>query len=292
MNNPKATLPFPLSLLAVGILSSIGLSANVDIALLPPIATAFALVLVVGLERLLPRARRQPEERETAVDLGFVVLTAGVSNPMAEAAVIGVVASVVGTAEPGLVAHLPLAAAFVLLLLVDGCGDYWSHRLAHELPWWWKLHSVHHAPHRMVALNNFRIHPLDLGLKVLFRLAPVLLLGFSAEAIALAGAFKGVTLAFQHADADLRHGWLNRILSTNSLHRWHHSAARGEAGSNYGSTLSIFDQLFGTYLLPPEEDDPDEMGLFDERHYPVHTIGRALFAPFRSRNSDRGLDSK
>lgn len=110
-------------------------------------------------------------------------------------------------------------------------------------------------------------------------MTPVLLLGFSAEAIATAGAVQGVVVAFQHADVDLRHGLLNRVFATNSVHRWHHSARPDEANANYGGVLSLFDQAFGTYRVPPEHHEPQRMGLFAEHHYPVHAVVRSTVAP-------------
>ena len=90
---------------------------------------------------------------------------------------------------------------------------------------------------------------------------------------------KGVQVAFQHADVDFRHGWINHLVATNSVHRWHHSADAAEANNNYGAVLVVWDKLFGTFILPPEEDNPAAMGLFDEGRYPIHGIARSIVAP-------------
>ena len=105
---------------------------------------------------------------------------------------------------------------------------------------------MHHAPHRMVALNNLRHPPLDLALKLAFATVPLLALGFSVETLARVGALKGLNVAFQQANLDLRHGVLNYLIATNSVHRWHHSAKAGEAKANSGGFLVIYDLLFGS----------------------------------------------
>lgn len=270
---------FPATLSGVVVGSWFALTQGMAPALVPMVFTATTLVMVVLGERLLPRVRRAAEPHEVWADLGFVGLTAAVSDPLAHATVATAAAWVAGTSRLDAIIELPLGVGVVAVLLVHGLGDYWAHRFGHAWGWWWKLHAVHHAPRRMVALNNLRLHPLDLALKVVFGMGPVLLMGFTAEAIAIAGAIKGACVAFQHADIDLRHGVLNTVFATNSVHRWHHSAKVAEGHSNYGGVLSLFDRLFGTYAVPPEDQEPDRMGLFDEAHYPVHDLVRANLAP-------------
>lgn len=278
MTDFKKYAVFPLSLVAT-LVAATWLLGIIHPSMVPLAVTVIAFAWVLALERIMPRVGREPEQRELRTDLTFVGLTALLSDPLANALVVALVIGLSTLIPEGLAGTMWLPAATVGVLLVGGLGDYWAHRLAHETGWWWKLHAVHHAPHRMVALNNLRLHPVDLFLKTLFASAPVLALGFSPEAIALAASVRGLNVAFQHADIDLRHGPLNWIFSTNSVHRWHHSAERLEADANYGGVLSIFDLLFGTYRVPAEDQEPVKMGLYDEQHYPVHEVARSLFAP-------------
>ncbi|MFK7999647.1 MAG: sterol desaturase family protein [Polyangiales bacterium] len=271
-------LVFPLSLAAT-IVGATWLMSFVHASMVPLTITVVAFVGVLALERVMPRVARPSEQKELRTDLTFVGLTALLSDPLANALVVALVIGLSSIIPAGLAASMWLPAATASVLVAGGFGDYWAHRLAHETGWWWKLHAVHHAPHRMVALNNLRLHPVDLILKTLFTSAPVLALGFSPEAIALAASVRGLNVAFQHADIDLRHGPLNLLFSTNSVHRWHHSAERSEADANYGGVLSIFDLLFGTFRVPSEEEEPGAMGLYDEQHYPIHKVARSLVAP-------------
>ncbi len=274
---------FPLNL-AVGVALSLwALRSGMDLAVLPTVALLATLLPVLLLERWMPRQARPRDEGERRTDFGFIALSALV-DPLAHATAAGLAATLLLSHQGGphhiqVIQALPLPLAALGALLVSELGDYWAHRWSHTHRGWWRLHAVHHAPRRMVALNNFRLHPLDLLLKVTFATVPVLLLGFHPEAVVLAAVIRSVTIAYQHADVYLRHGFLNHIFATNSVHRWHHSAAEEEANANYGSVLILFDQLFGTYRVPLESENPQLMGLFTTDRYPVHQLFRSLVAP-------------
>lgn len=279
MRRALQTLSFPIVGITSLAFAHAALTRGVDPELIPLLATLGAFAVVLPLERVLPRIGRPAEEGETRADLTWLAISGAVGDPLGHAAAIALATWVLTLLPDGLASELPLALGTLGVLGVASFGDYWAHRLGHEVGWWWKLHAVHHAPHRMVALNNTRLHPVDLVLKSAFQLVPVLILGFSPAAVALFGVVKGVQVAFQHADVDFRHGWLNHWIATNSVHRWHHSALASEANNDYGAVLVVWDKLFGTFFLPPEDRDPSVMGLFDEGRYPIHVISRSIVAP-------------
>jgi ornithine lipid hydroxylase len=264
----RSTL-FPASLVLALAGAWFALDVGVAPAAIPAAVTIAMMAVVLAAERWFPRVGTSAEPGELRADLGFVALSSA-GDVITRSVLFGMVAALAAWVPADALAGLPLGVGAAGVLVTGGLGDYWAHRFGHEWGWWWKLHAVHHTPRRMVALNNFRLHPLDLALKLLFGVTPVLLLGFSAEAIAIAGAVKGLTVAFQHADVDLRHGYLNLVFATNSVHRWHHSALTDEGNANYGGVLSIFDLAFGTYRVPPEHLEPQRMGLYVERHDPLN----------------------
>jgi len=269
---------FPLSFLLAVVGAALGLRLGVAPSAIPTIVTIAALVVVIAAEALAPRVQRAAEAGEVHADVGFATVTAIVDS-LAQAALAAVVVATAAVLPQDMLSEISLWLGVPLALLVSGLGDYWAHRWSHEWSWWWKLHAVHHAPHRMVALNNFRLHPLDLVLKLIATMGPLLLLGFSLEVLAMVGAIRGLTVAFQHANLDLRHGALNYLIATNSVHRWHHSAEIVEGNANYGGILIVYDLLFRSYRVPSEELEPARMGLYKEEHYPVHRVLRSTVAP-------------
>tara|TARA_R110002096_G_scaffold42143_4_gene113676 strand:- start:103592 stop:104461 length:870 start_codon:yes stop_codon:yes gene_type:complete len=278
MSKYFSCLFFPLTVVVIAVAAVIALQFGAAPSALPVAATVIALALVLVVEARAPRVRKRAEPGEFAADVRYATLTAVVDGA-AQAGISAVVILAAAVLPLTLLSEIFLPLGVVLALLVGGLGDYWAHRWSHEWSWWWRLHSVHHAPHRMVALNNLRLHPVDLALKLAASMVPLLLLGFSPEVLAMVGVLKGLTVAFQHANLDLRHGALNYIFATNSVHRWHHSSEAGEANANYGGILMVFDLLFGSYRVPREGLEPKQMGLFDERFYPIHQVWRASVAP-------------
>ena len=81
---------------------------------------------------------------------------------------------------------------------------------------------------------------------------PFMLLGISEEVIALHLVLYGVNGFFQHCNADVRFGWLNYIVSSTELHRWHHSQHAKESNNNYGNNVIVWDLLFGTFYWPKD----------------------------------------
>lgn len=126
----------------------------------------------------------------------------------------------------------------------------------------WLLHALHHGSERLYALNNFRFHPLNYVLNFALGVFPLMLLGVPSKVLLGYLALSQPVLMLQHANLDLRSGWLNYVFSTNELHRWHHSAARDEANSNYGNALILWDLVFGTFRYRPAENAPRRIGLF------------------------------
>jgi sterol desaturase/sphingolipid hydroxylase (fatty acid hydroxylase superfamily) len=62
------------------------------------------------------------------------------------------------------------------------------------------------------------------------------------------------------------------------FHRWHHTHSDEGGNTNFGSLLSIWDVLFGTFRMPANEL-PSRYGL-DERGYPQGFLAQ-MAHPFR-----------
>lgn len=146
--------------------------------------------------------------------------------------------------------HYPVVAQVILMILLADFLRYWLHRAFHEIGPLWQFHAVHHSPDKLYWLNVGRFHPLEKSVQFLFDALPFIVLGVDQTVLSLYFVFYAVNGYFQHSNIDLRFGWLNYIISSAELHRWHHSDLREESNRNYGNNVIIWDVLFGTYYAP------------------------------------------
>jgi sterol desaturase/sphingolipid hydroxylase (fatty acid hydroxylase superfamily) len=272
-----------LYLLAVGgSLAAFWLAATLGQPLEAVVIGWSVLVLATGawLERAVPfDASWARAKQDTTTDATSAALLIGVIDPLLKAALPVLAIAMVGSLDwiwPA--SAWPFAAQVAAAVLWFEFAKYWSHRAHHEVQSLWWLHAMHHGSERLYWLNNFRLHPLNHFANVAVAMLPLLMLGAPQDVLLAAVAATQPVLMLQHLNVNTRNGWLNRIFSTNELHRWHHSAEPVEANSNYGSSLVLFDQLFGTYR--PQPGRPARIGLFgDSSGYPARaTYLQQLFS--------------
>ncbi|MCA9539272.1 MAG: sterol desaturase family protein [Myxococcales bacterium] len=159
-------------------------------------------------------------------------------------------------AWPGL---FTLAVQSVVLLLADDFGFYWGHRLMHRnRTLYRRVHKIHHEAYAPVPIEYFYNHPLEpfIGsIGLMPGLAAVYLIWGNVPLWTFMIYFlwrvghelvihSGAWLPTRHLPlvAPMRH------------HDLHH--ARPHAG-NYGSTLLIWDRVFGT-RVPDDRPAPAE----------------------------------
>jgi sterol desaturase/sphingolipid hydroxylase (fatty acid hydroxylase superfamily) len=164
-----------------------------------------------------------------------------------------------------------------MVLIVD-LMRYWLHRASHQSDVLWRLHAVHHSVGRLYWLNTSRFHVIEKGLQMLCDSLPFLVMGVRPEVLSLYYVTYSTNGFLQHSNIDLRYGFLNYIVGSAETHRWHHSREPRESNNNYGSTLVIWDLVFGTWFLPKGRS-VEVLGL-RETGYPKSFIG-LLLAPFQ-----------
>lgn len=191
---------------------------------------------------------------------------------------------------------LPLWLAVPAAALLGEFGDYWLHRCKHRGGWLWRVHFVHHRPSTLNVSNNFTTHPLDLLLRKSVHMLPLWLLGFEPMAIALAALFSQTQSFATHANSRGTLGWLNYLIGSAELHRWHHSLKIEEA-QNFGTALPLWDQLFGTFRwrggepvavgVPASAEQPGEHDIRGLLGYPLEPL-----LPSRLRLARGGCSSR
>jgi len=246
---------------------------NLELAVLA--ATVVTLITAITIERWLPyRADWNQPLDDRATDLTSAAVLIAVIDPLLKLlgplAVVGLYGAFGWQPGESPVAQLPLVVQILLASLLIEFGRYWSHRFHHVVPALWHLHAMHHSSRRLYTINVMRFHPLNYTLNFVIGALPVMLVGFSAEALISYLAISQPVLMLQHANIDLRSGWLNYLFSSNELHRWHHSRESALANTNFGNAIVLWDQMFGTFRYEPDARWPaDHVGLFaNSRGYP------------------------
>ncbi|WP_317056235.1 sterol desaturase family protein [Roseovarius rhodophyticola] len=179
---------------------------------------------------------------------------------------------------------LPLWLAIIVTVLIFDFAIWAQHLITHKVPILWRFHRVHHADRDIDVTTAIRFHPVEIALSMLLKIGLVYLLGPPAIGIIIFEIVLNGTAMFNHANIKLPL-WLDaivrRILVTPDMHRVHHSDQRSEHDSNYGFALSIWDQMFGTYIAQPEKGH-DEMtiGLEWQDDRPSK-LGWSLSLPFQ-----------
>jgi len=182
-----------------------------------------------------------------------------------------------GIALEGLWPHAwPAAAQAGLMLAAADLPRYWLHRAFHKFRPMWRLHAVHHSPHRLYWMNVGRFHPIEKAIQYAVDTLPFALLGVAPEVLAAYFVFYALNGLFQHSNCNVRLGPLNYLVAGPELHRWHHSELPKESDHNFGNNLIIWDVLFGTRFLPDREVGP--LGLTNRR-YPTGFLAQ-LRTPF------------
>jgi sterol desaturase/sphingolipid hydroxylase (fatty acid hydroxylase superfamily) len=197
----------------------------------------------------------------------------------------------------------PLAAVLMTLVLFIAYElAYWTnHWLSHHVAWLWAFHKVHHTAESLSLLTNFRVHPVDTI--VFYNMASALagvtagimrhLFGPGMTEVSVGGAnllvFLGsIVLSYlQHS-----HLWIattgrwGRLILSPAHHQLHHSTDPRHHNRNLGSTIGLFDWVFGTLLVPTSKRQNLRFGIASLDHDP-HGFKGALLVPFAE--ASRGL---
>lgn len=180
---------------------------------------------------------------------------------------------------------LPGWVAVVLAVLALDLAIYFQHRIFHAVPWFWRLHRMHHADLEFDVTTGLRFHPLEILLSMAIKMAVVVLIGAPALAVVVFEVLLNATSLFNHGNVRLPQRvdrWLRLLLVTPDMHRVHHSAIQRETDSNFGFSVPWWDRLFGTYRAQPEKGHLGmTIGIENFRTEHDLRLDRMLIQPFR-----------
>lgn len=220
---------------------------SLSLALLLP-----AVIVLAGLlERVRP-LRKAPATWPGRLPSNLALLLLGVvTDRVLQPAIALLSAWLAAGLGAGLIGRLALPGPVAVLIGVLACdlGTYLIHRLMHT-PALWRLHALHHSDRELDWSTSFRHHPFEkIASSLLFGLWTVLI-GIPIDAVLFGlltiSAWDTLSHSNWRMPAALERA-LARVLVTPQVHALHHSTLSGEADSNYGSILLIWDRLFGTW---------------------------------------------
>jgi len=175
-------------------------------------------------------------------------------------------------------AALPLLLQVVLIMAVTDFTQYWVHRAFHRIPLLWRFHRIHHSVRVMDWVAGSRLHIIDIVATRAISLTPMVLLGFSNEAVNVYLPILALQSVFVHGSIGWNLGAIRKITTTPQFHHWHHTAQREHLDRNFSISLPLFDLLFRTYYCP-EGEWPRSYGLDElaeespvEEGYLVHLV--------------------
>lgn len=236
-------------------------------------------VLVVPFEKLFPRHDQKIRRPFLGLDMSYAftgaLLTAASVVVIAPVAIL-TFAWLPGLAVRPLFAALPPVGQLILGFALFDFVIYWAHRWAHEVPFLWRFHSVHHSVHTMDWVSGFRNHPLD-GIILAPAIAFLLAAGVSLEATGVFAILQIVTGIFLHANVRWQWRPIQRLIITPEFHHWHHANEPDSINHNYSVFLPLWDMLFGTWFMPKNRR-PQVYGIDG---YMPPTLLSQLAHPFR-----------
>ena len=218
-------------------------------------------------EALLPRRERNTvRSRRWLTNWGITVANTLTIRFMAFALPVLAVGAAADAQANGIgllnMVGLPIWVELIITILVLDFLIWGQHLVTHKMPILWRLHRVHHSDRDMDVTTAIRFHPIEIAISMLIKIGAVYLLGPAAWAVIVFEILLNGSAMFNHSNLALPpkvDRIMRRVVITPDMHRVHHSVHRDEHDSNYGFFLSIWDQMFKTYIPQPRDGHDDMM---------------------------------
>jgi sterol desaturase/sphingolipid hydroxylase (fatty acid hydroxylase superfamily) len=141
--------------------------------------------------------------------------------------------------------------AYILCIIAIDFFRYWSHRLTHVNRFWWATHVTHHNSEKYNLSVAFRLGWTQ-HIKFIFFI-PVILMGFDPVLFFICHQIEVLYQFWIHTEYIRKlPALIEYIFVTPSHHRVHHSTNDQYLDKNFGSTLIIWDRIFGTFKAEQE----------------------------------------
>jgi sterol desaturase/sphingolipid hydroxylase (fatty acid hydroxylase superfamily) len=224
--------------------------------------------------RIYPQENAGPFHHGWRADLTAAIVHGPVLAGLLEVVAIGILLGVPALARPD-IGDWPWLLQFGVFFLTIDFLRYWLHRWHHVSPLLWRFHRVHHSASPMTFFTSSRFHLGEALLVYVLLPLPFKLLGLRGSVILVYAALDLTKGFWQHANLRTPIGLGNLLISSSEQHWWHHAASGRGMHSNFGSFLSIWDLMFGTFYWRPGEW-PERIGVAGIEDFPPSYVGRLV----------------
>tara|TARA_R110000868_G_scaffold107275_3_gene293506 strand:- start:5307 stop:6578 length:1272 start_codon:yes stop_codon:yes gene_type:complete len=148
-----------------------------------------------------------------------------------------------------------ILAYLIAFIVIDFYG-YWTHRLSHQVNFFWNKHAIHHSSEEFNLACALRQTISSFINLFTFILLPAALIGVPAKVIAITLPIQLFLQFWYHTKHIKKMGVLEHILVTPSHHRVHHAINPEYIDKNHSQIFIIWDKWFGTFQEELDEVPP------------------------------------
>ncbi|HED06751.1 MAG TPA: sterol desaturase family protein [Ignavibacteria bacterium] len=140
----------------------------------------------------------------------------------------------------------------ILAFIIMDMWNYTWHRINHGTSFLWRFHKMHHSDPNMNVTTSVRLHFGEIIISSALRLVVIFLVGIPIWVLIFYDTTLLICTIFHHSNIQLP-GKVDKLIRTlivsPNMHKVHHSRIKIETDSNYSSFLTIWDRIFGSFML-------------------------------------------
>lgn len=167
----------------------------------------------------------------------------------------------------------------VVMFVARDFIQWWVHRLLHRSPVLWEFHKVHHSVEQMGFAAHLRYHWMETVVYRFIEYIPLAMIGFGIDDFFIVHIISLSIGHFNHSNFSFNLGPLKYIFNNPAMHIWHHAYEMPENrkyGINFGISLSLWDYLFGTAVIPSDGRDI-KLGFPGLERFPKRFFSQAIY---------------
>lgn len=150
---------------------------------------------------------------------------------------------------------------------------YWIHRAMHRFDVLWRAHELHHSIEALYWFSGLRTSFLHVFIYAIPQIVvPFFVLKLTALEAGI-GFSIGVFVQFwAHSNLDVSLGPIDWLIISPAYHRIHHSYSKNR-DKNLGTSFTIWDRMFGTFVDPRTVEPGFKLGLGYQKSWVRLLIG-------------------